>query len=226
MLLAVDTSTNWIGLALFDGVRVLSEMTFQSKNHHTVELSPAIHEVLQRCAVKASDIQALGVAIGPGSFTSLRIGLSMVKGMALALRIPVVGVPTLDVLVAAQPVQMEEAPGQLAAILQAGRGRLAVVWYEIQDGKWISRGEPQVTTAEELVLKLNKPTLVVGELNAAERQVLSRRRRNAIMASPAQSLRRPSFLAEIAFERWRSGQVDDVVALSPIYLHYADPIPG
>lgn len=226
MLLAVDTSTSWIGLALFDGVRILSEITFQSKNHHTVELSPAIHQLMERCDVKASDIQALGVAIGPGSFTSLRIGLAMVKGMALALRIPVVGVPTLDILVSAQPVQMQEAPGQLAAILQAGRGRLAVVWYEIQGGRWVSRGEPQVTTAEELVLKLNKPTLVVGELNADERQVLSRRRKNAIMASPAQSLRRPSFLAEIAFERWRNGQVDDVVALSPIYIHFGDPIPG
>lgn len=232
MLLAVDTSTSWIGLALFDGVRVLGEMTFQSRNHHTVELSPAVTEIMQRCGVKAGDLQALGVAIGPGSFTSLRIGLALVKGMALALRIPVIGVPTLDSLVAAQPVRTaqtaraEDQPGQLAAILQAGRGRLAVVWYESQGGKWVARGEPFVTTAEELVLKLNKPTLVVGEMNAAERQVLARRRKNAIMASPAQSLRRPSFLAEIAWERWRSGEVDDVVTLSPIYLHIADPIPG
>ena len=102
------------------------------------------------------------MATGPGSFTSLRIGLALVKGMALALRIPVVGVPTLDVLVAAQPVR----DIQLAALLQAGRGRLAVVWYEVRDGKWKSRGEPQITTAEELVLQLNKPTLVVGEMSA------------------------------------------------------------
>src|SRR5512138_2408534 len=98
MLLAVDTSTTWIGLALYDGMRVLGEMTWQSKNHHTVELSPGINELLNRCGVTTANLGALGVAIGPGSFTSLRIGLAMVKGMALALRIPVVGVPTLDVL--------------------------------------------------------------------------------------------------------------------------------
>lgn len=222
MLLAVDTSTTWIGLALFDGVRVLGEMTFQSRNHHTVELSPAVREILDRCGAKATDLQALGVATGPGSFTSLRIGLALVKGMALALRIPVVGVPTLDVLVAAQPVRET----QLAAILQAGRGRLAVVWYEARSGKWVATGEPQVTTAEELVLQLNKPTQVVGEMSAAERQVLARRRKNAILASPAHSLRRPSFLAEIAWQRWQRGEIDEVISLAPIYLHIADAIPS
>lgn len=222
MLLAIDTSTTWIGLALYDGVRVLGEMTWQSKNHHTVELTPGIHELLDRCAVRTTDLTALGVALGPGSFTALRIGLAMAKGMALALHIPVIGVPTLDALVAAQPVR--DLP--LAALLQAGRGRLALVWYEAQEGKWQARSEPQITTAEELVLQFNKPTLVVGEMSADERQVLSRRRKNAILASPAQSLRRPSFLAEIAWDRWHAGQEDDVVSLSPIYLHVAEVIPS
>jgi tRNA threonylcarbamoyladenosine biosynthesis protein TsaB len=222
MLLAVDTSTSWIGLALYDGVRVLGEMTWQSKSHHTVELSPGVNQLFARCGVRASDLNALGVAIGPGSFTSLRIGLALVKGMALALRIPVVGVPSLDILAAAQPVREL----QLAAVLQAGRGRLAVVWYEVKNGAWQSCSEPQITTAEELVLQLNKPTWVVGEMNASERQVLARRRKNAIIASPAQSMRRPSYLAEIAWDRWRAGQIDEVVALSPIYLHVAEAIPS
>lgn len=222
MLLAVDTSTTWIGLSLYDGTRVLGEMTWQSKSHHTVELTPGIHELLNRCGVRTTDLQVLGVALGPGSFTSLRIGLALVKGMALALKIPVIGVPTLDVLAAAQPVR----DVQLAALLQAGRGRLALVWYEVKDGKWKARSEPQITTAEELVLQLNKPTWVVGELSAVERQVLARRRKNSIMASPAQSLRRPSYLAELAWERWENGQVDDTVMLSPIYLHVAEAIPS
>lgn len=222
MLLAVDTSTSWIGLALYDGVRILGEMVWQAKNHHTVELSPGIHDLMQRCSVRTIDLQALGVAIGPGSFTSLRIGLALVKGMALALRIPVVGVPSLDALVAAQPVQQT----QLAAVLQAGRGRLALVWYDAQDGKWVSRGEPQITTAEELVQQINKPTQVVGELDAEERQTIQRRYRNAMVVSPAQSLRRPSYLAEIAWERWQAGSVDDAVSLAPIYLHVAETIPG
>ena len=122
MLLAVDTSTQWIGLALYGGAQVLNETVWRTQSHHTVELAPSLDTLFRRTGVRPEGLQALGVALGPGSFTSLRIGLAVVKGLALALHIPVVGIPTLDVLAAAQPVQ--ELP--LAAILQAGRGRLAV----------------------------------------------------------------------------------------------------
>lgn len=222
MLLAVDTSTTWISLALFDGVRVLGEMTWQSKSHHTVELSPGVQDLLRRCGAQMTDLQALGIATGPGSFTSLRIGLALVKGLALALHIPLVGVPTLDALASAYPVR--DAP--MAALLQAGRGRLALVWYDVVEGAWKARGEPQITTAEELVLQLNRPTLVVGELNADEQQVLSRRRKNCILLSPAQSLRRAAYLAQLAWQRWQAGSTDDPISLAPIYLHVAEEIPA
>ena len=222
MLLAIDTSTQMIGLALYDGVRVLAELIWQTRNHHTVELSPGINDLLARCGAKPSDLGAVGVALGPGSFTSLRIGLALSKGLALALRIPLVGIPTLDVLAAAIPVQ--NLP--LAAVLQAGRGRLALVWYQAVAGAWKAQGEPQMITAEELSQQLDKPTLIAGELSATERHALARRRKNAKIVSPARALRRPSYLAELAWERWKDGQVDDVVALSPIYLHVAEPIPS
>ena len=230
MLLAIDTSTQITGLALYDGTRVLCEMTWQSRNHHTVELSPAVAELLERCGSRPADVRALGVALGPGSFTSLRIGLAIAKGMALALKIPVIGVPTLDILAAAVPPSWPGAGATLlelplAALLQAGRGRLALMWYRVQEGVWQAQGAPQIVTVEELSQKIQKPTLVAGELNAADRQILARKRKNVILVSPAQALRRAGFLAEIAWERWQAGRVDDVVSLAPIYLHVAEAIP-
>ena len=153
MLLAVDTSTQWSGLALYDGAQVLGEMGWRTHNHHTVELAPAVERLFKQCGAAFSELDCLGVALGPGSFTSLRIGLALVKGMALTLRIPVVGIPTLDVLAAAQPAQ--DLP--LAAVLQAGRGRLALVWYKAVKGRWQAQGEPQVTNAEELVESIENP---------------------------------------------------------------------
>src|SRR5512135_1300914 len=120
MLLALDTSTRMVGLALFDGVQMLSESVWQSHDYHTVELAPAIEELLARADVKASDLTVLAVALGPGSFTGLRIGLALAKGLALANHIPLVGVPSLDILAAAQPQKQES----LVAVLRAGRGRL------------------------------------------------------------------------------------------------------
>ena len=222
MLLALDTSTQWIGLALYDGVQVLGEEIWQTHNHHTVEIAPAIQRLMSRCAVPPSALEGIGVALGPGSFTSLRIGLAVAKGMALALHLPLAGIPSLDVLAAGQPLR--DLP--LAAVLQSGRNKLALGWYDAVDGAWQSRGEAEVTTAEALTASIHKPTLVAGELTAAERQTLARKRRNVLLASPAQSMRRPAMLAELAWARLKVGQIDNVILLAPIYLRTIEAIAG
>jgi tRNA threonylcarbamoyladenosine biosynthesis protein TsaB len=73
---------------------------------------------------------------------------------------------------------------------------------------------------------IESPTLVCGEMTAPERQMLARKRKNVLLASPAASVRRPSFLAEIAWRRWKTGKLDDVISLAPIYLHTGEAIPG
>ena len=79
MLLAIDTSTAQVGMALYDVTQVLGEMTWSTRQHHTTELAPALSGLLNRSAVSMDMLSALAVAIGPGSFTSLRVGLSLVK---------------------------------------------------------------------------------------------------------------------------------------------------
>src|ERR1044071_9883455 len=103
MLLALDTSTAQMGLAIYDGSQIISEYAWRSALRHTVELAPAIFESLKRCGRTMEDIQALAVALGPGSFTSLRVGLSLAKGLALSRHVPLIGIPTLDILAAAPP---------------------------------------------------------------------------------------------------------------------------
>lgn len=143
ILLAIDTSTRNVGLALFDGTQVLAEYTWNSADHHTVELAPAVQDLLTRVHVNFGSIRAIGVALGPGSFTGLRIGLAFAKGIALALKIPVIGIPSLDILAAAQPPF--HIP--LAAVLRAGRGRLAVGWYQPVNSPQLYPSEPSETDA-------------------------------------------------------------------------------
>ncbi|MEJ5224179.1 MAG: tRNA (adenosine(37)-N6)-threonylcarbamoyltransferase complex dimerization subunit type 1 TsaB, partial [Anaerolineales bacterium] len=207
MLLAVDTSTAQIGLALYDESSVLGELLWHTRAHHTAELAPAVHDLLTRTGATMKDIRALGVALGPGSFTSLRVGLAFVKGLSLARCLPLIGIPTLDILAAAQPPS--DLP--LAAVLQAGRGRLAVVWYQSTGRGWQAQGEPLVSTAEDLAAHIESPTLVCGELTGEERQRL-RKNRQVRLAAPAACVRRPSVLAELARARWQAGQVDSAAA--------------
>jgi len=220
MLLAVDTSTAQVGLALYDGSQVIGEYAWRSRQRHTVELAPAVFELLTRCGLTMDDVQALGVALGPGSFTSLRVGLSLVKGFALARGLPLIGIPTLDVLATAQP--LSKLP--LLAASQAGRGRLAAGWYKRSKGGWQAKGPARVLTVQALVEEVQSPALVCAELTAEERQTVAGN--PAIqLVSPAQSVRRPAILAELAWRRWQAGDVDDRAALAPIYLHTAEPIP-
>ena len=219
MLLAVDTSTAQVGLALHDGAQVISEYAWRSSQRHTVELAPAISELLTRCGLTMDDVRALGVALGPGSFTSLRVGLSLVKGLALSRHLPVIGVPTLDILAAAQPPS--KLP--LAVLLQAGRGRYALGWYRSSKKGWLAAGSARVVTVKELLDQIDHPSMVCGELNAEDRHSMEENA-NAHLASPAASMRRPAVLAELARARWQAGEVDDEATLAPIYLHTAEPI--
>lgn len=221
MLLAIDSSTQWMGLALYDGVQVLGEMAWRTRNHHTVELAPAVDALMSRSALSPDQLKAVAVALGPGSFTSLRIGLAVAKGLSLAQKIPLIGIPTLDVLAAAQPLR--NIP--MIAVLQAGRGRLAAVHYLAEKDGWKAQGDARVTTAEELSQQIKSPTYICGELSAEDRQMLHRKYKNVLLASPALCVRRPSLLAELAWARWQSGKTDDPVSLAPIYLHVAGSIP-
>jgi tRNA threonylcarbamoyladenosine biosynthesis protein TsaB len=215
MLLAVDTSTQTIGVALYDGVRILSEMVWISDQYHTVELAPTVESLMGRSGVSSGDLQVVAVALGPGSFTGLRIGLAFAKGMALAKHLDIIGVPTLEILAASQ--SLSDLP--MAAVLHAGRGRLAVGWFKNLSHKWEPVDDVQVKTSRDLAAGIKSPTIVCGELTAEEQRILRRKRKNVILYSPAQSLRRPSFLAELGWQRWRKGQTDDPASLTPIYLH-------
>jgi tRNA threonylcarbamoyladenosine biosynthesis protein TsaB len=222
MLLAIDTSTRVIGVALYDGIRVVSEVVWVTNDYHTVELSPAVDQTLLKADVSVSEVNAIAVAIGPGSYTGLRIGLALVKGLSLVGQLPIVGIPTFDILAAAQPV----VDRQLITVLRAGRGRLATGWYRPINDKWESTEKTEVVTPEQLSGQITKPTLICGELTGDERKLLGRKRKKVVLASPARSVRRPSFLAELGWERWCSDKMDDPVTLSPIYLQYNTPIPG
>jgi tRNA threonylcarbamoyladenosine biosynthesis protein TsaB len=208
MLIAIDTSTEWIGLALYDGVQILSEQSWRSHHFHTTELAPAVYSMLEKAHVSTKDVTGIGVAIGPGSFTGMRIGIAFAKGLALALNVPVVGIPTLDILAFSQPVMRRP----MICLLEIGRGRFAWSRYEGVKPK-------------EIAKIITSPIYVCGEMAAEERHVLGRKWKTAKLAEASQSVRRPAVLAELAFKKLKSGQVDDIPRLSPIYVHTLSNIP-
>ncbi len=216
MLIAIDTATDTASLALHDGFRVRVEHTWESMRRHTVELMPALVAALEQAGLNAGHLSAVAVTRGPGSFTGLRVGLAVAKGLALACGVPLVGVPTLDVVAAAQGRDRRA----LCAVLQAGRGRICSATYRWRDGEWRAQEAPALTTWAALAQTITSPTLFCGEIDAAGAETLTALGELAVILPPAARLRRAGFLAEVAWRRLNRGETDDPATLTPSYLQY------
>jgi tRNA threonylcarbamoyladenosine biosynthesis protein TsaB len=215
MILAIDTATRWLGLALHDGQSILAETGWRLGDTHTVELAPAVADMLERAKLEAGDLSAIAVAIGPGSYTGLRIGLGLAKGLALANQTRLIGVPTLDILAASQP----QSGGKLVAICEAGRTRVCAGIYQWESGKgWQNTGDPTIESWEELLAAVEEPATFAGEISPAAAKMIRASEKSFAFASAATSVRRASCLAEIGWTRLRRGRTNDPSGLVPMYL--------
>jgi tRNA threonylcarbamoyladenosine biosynthesis protein TsaB len=214
MLLAIDTASQFASLALYDADAVWAEQTWQSTNNHTAELTPTVERMLAIRRLAPRDLSGVVVSLGPGSFSGLRVGVSFAKGFAFAADIPLIGVPTLDVLAYAQTGH--HLP--IWALIRAGRGRVCAGFYPT-NGVKPSVENYLLTTLEQLPLGDVGSILVAGEIDQAERENLQHQwGAQVIISTPAPALRRAGYLAELGWQRLQRGEVDDLSTLSPIYL--------
>ncbi len=215
MILAIDTATRWAGIALHDGKSVVAETGWHCVNTHTIELTPAIKEMFRQGGISAAELKGVAVAIGPGSYTGLRVGLALAKGLALANQVPLIGVPTLDIVAAS----FGPMNGRLLATAAAGRKRVCAALYHWQDNQWSSVGEPLIDSWENLLADLDGEAMTfAGEITPEAAKMIRAASKAYHLVSPAASVRRSGFLAEIGWKRLRASDVDDAHTLAPIYL--------
>ncbi len=218
MILAIDTATEYASLALYRQDGILAEESWFSGRNHTSEVMPRLAKMLQLAGLNVADLTALAVSLGPGSFTGVRIGLALAKGIALPHKLPVIGISTLEV--AAYPLRDSHVP--VWAIVQAGRGRIIVACYAQVEQNWQEIAEPRLTTFEALAAEITEPALCTGEIEAQAAQLLQRgSAQKATVAWPATRLRRAGYLAEIAAMRLEDNYQDDPDALVPLYISSA-----
>lgn len=226
MLLAIDTATQYVGLALHDGRDLLAESSWHTANNHTVELVPAVQTLLERAKIDPTALSALAVTTGPGSYTGVRIGVAVAKGLAAARNLPLVGIDVLDVLAAGQP----HFQGGLVAVAAAGRGRIIAATYQWRKGRWKTRHDPALLTWAELIANIDGAACVTGEISAEGHAALAAAKASGVplsLAAAAFRLRRAGFLAEEAWARLREtdGILRDVFNAStvlPVYVKTKD----
>jgi tRNA threonylcarbamoyladenosine biosynthesis protein TsaB len=213
VLLAVDTSTARAGIALYDG-DVLAESVWLAGRDHGRLLMPAIEETMRRVGRLPTSITAVAAARGPGSYTGLRVGLAVARGLAVALNVPAYGIGSLDVLAAGLPPL--ELP--VRAVLAAGRGRFATALFQPTDNRYEQVGDLMGVTLDSLLRLVVERCAIVGDLDAEGRDRLATLGEHVWVAPPALAVRRPAVLAELAWQQHGQGCPPGPDAGEPIYL--------
>ncbi len=207
MLLAIDTATRMLSLALHDGTRLLAESTHHTANRHTIDLAPLMQTMLRGQGLVPGDLRAVAIAGGPGSYSGLRVGFGVAKGLCLVHGLPLIAVPTLDIFAYATPAY----PEPLLVSIPAGRRRILAGGYTWRVDAWHADGPPQNTTWAELVETLEAPVRAVGEYETPPQHPLVK------PLGAAWAVRRAGFLAQMAVAHLED-DLPDASEVNPFYL--------
>ncbi len=218
-ILAVDTATKSCSVAVIDEKSVISEFSVNHNDTHSKFLMGMIRDILSICHMSVNDLDGFAVTIGPGSFTGLRIGLSAVKGLALASVKPIVGVSSLEALA----YQVFGSDKLVCPMMDARRSEVYAARYRFKNLKLEIEKPPMALSPEEAIENINESCILVGDgailYQDLIRDVLGP---TAVFTNFTQHLIRASTVGHIAMQRFKANDTDDVSLIEPFYLRKSD----
>lgn len=222
LILAIETATKVSSVALSDGTKIVAALTMENGPEHSATLVPNIGKLLEMAGKTRKDLNAVAVSVGPGSFTGLRIGLATAKGLAYALNIPLIAVPTLKALAA----RFYDLPGVTVFSLADAQKKNAYCGIyrdrkEIQPVKVIPL-ETIVKMAGEIAEEKKQPVIVLGDI--AEKK-LSRDEvlpDGVVVPGRGQVMPRADEVALLGAAMLEAGEVADTMTAEPWYLRRSE----
>ena len=149
-ILGIDTSTMAANVAVLEGDKLICEYTINTKKTHSQKLMPMIENMLKLSDIEIKDIDAIGICVGPGSFTGLRIGMATAKAMAHVNNIPLIGINSLEILGA----NMDLCNKKICSILDAQRNQVYACKYIVEEEKNKALEELSIMTIDDLLEEL------------------------------------------------------------------------
>lgn len=220
-ILAVDTAAKSLSVAVVDSDSLLAEVTLITGQTHSKHLLDSINKVIGLSGLDVSELNGFAVTVGPGTFTGLRIGISSVKGLALASGKPVVGISSLDVLA----MQSSGSPYLICTMIDARRGEVYFCTYRFINGVITRETNEKVLSPSEAVGDIREPCLFVG--NGAflyAKTIINGVGKIAHFAAPCQNTVYASTVACLGMERLKKNDTDDLSSLKPHYIRKSDAL--
>ncbi|MBA7615311.1 tRNA threonylcarbamoyladenosine biosynthesis protein TsaB [subsurface metagenome] len=215
-ILGIDTSgyTNAVGVT--DDERILADFTFEAKTDSLEKIVSNIDFALKKADLQLEDIQGFGIGLGPGSWTGIRVGVTVAKILAYSTNKPVAGVPTLEVLA----YNARNTPAQICPIIYAGtKDTVYSAFYRTKNDTVTRVGEYYVGDLKGLSERVKEPTVFIGAEAKAYCQLIG----NALGSSgidieAIEGVPKGATAALLATIRLKRGDSDDALSLEPLYL--------
>ncbi len=217
-ILALDTSSKHFSLAVAKNGKALYSRSIFLKKVLSDSIMPAIEGILKKAGLTLAKLDGFAVGLGPGSFTSLRVGLSTVKGLAYALKKPIVGIPSLDVLA----LNLAD-DGQICVVCDAKRNMAYACLYQKKGDALKRKSKYLLTDIENVLKQIKGEATFVGDgvplfREAIEKAVGTKAR----FAGEKQMYPQAKHLATLALKRFESKEYDAGESLVPLYLYPED----
>lgn len=217
-VLAVDTSTNVAAVAIIEDGILIAENICNKGKTHSQRLMPMIKTILDTVEMKASDMDAFSAAVGPGSFTGLRIGVTTVKGLAFAVQKPVISIPTLDALAYNIPC----TNGLICPMLDARNSQVYTAIFRVSAGKLERLTEYLGVHVGELCDKLrdmeDKVTFLGDACVLHKNYIVEQLGNRADFATPNVAMPKASSVAQLAYYKLLAGEEESCFDMVPFYL--------
>lgn len=217
-ILAVDTSTLVLGIAIVDEQKVIGEKTTNLKKNHSIRLMPAIDELLQDLELSLTDIDAFAVTKGPGSYTGVRIGVTTVKTFAWGLNKPIIGVSTLVVL----GMNGFYFSGLVVPLLDARRNQVYATVLQWESGEPKELLPEQIIPVNQLldlVKQQSQDILFIGDdVGLFSTQITESLGDRAVFAPASFNRPQASNLGYLAINKWNQGNMGERADFAPNYL--------
>ncbi|MBQ6550384.1 MAG: tRNA (adenosine(37)-N6)-threonylcarbamoyltransferase complex dimerization subunit type 1 TsaB [Lachnospiraceae bacterium] len=221
-ILGIESASVTASCAVLSDDVLLAEYTTNYKKTHSETLLPMVSEILRMTGTKPSDLTLIAVSEGPGSFTGLRIGAAAAKGLAFALDIPIVPVPTLDAIA----YGMAGSACILCPMMDARRGEVYAGLYEFDGTELVilQKAEAlpcteEVRRAEEFAGERGKRVMYLGDGLPVFREEITRLTEGrALFALPQSVTQRAGSVAALGKVLYEQGVVSDAYTFSPLYL--------
>lgn len=220
-ILSIDTSTKTFSLAVVRGGKVVVFKNIKLKKVLSSSIMPAMDTALKKARLGLKKVDGFAVGLGPGSFTSLRVGLATVKALSFATQRPIVGICSLDVLALAAA---RKAKGPICVVSDARRDLVYACLYEAQNGNIKQKNGYLLTPINELLKKIKKPTTFTGDGIKLFGKEIKERLGTDVRLIEEEKYWHPDArdLAVLAKERFDAKKFDDADSIVPVYLYPDD----